>query len=291
MIHTVSGTPSKQPLRYFWRVLAHAFIILLGVAYVFPIYWMLITSFKAPREVMAWPPTFWPQEFTLAAYKEVLEVFMFERWFFNSTFVAVVVTLMVLAVTSLGAFAFAFYRFPGEKALFLYILSTLMVPIHIRMIPSFLLVRGLGWVETYQGLIIPQVAAQCALGIFLLRQFYTGVPRDLVDAARIDGCREYQVFLNVGLPLVKPALFALGIFVFVATWNDFVWPLLMVQGEQMKTLTLGLLGMSDVTAEQIGLTWPQKMAGATLVVMPIVCVYVFFRNLFVQGVTLSGLKG
>ena len=231
MIHTVSGTPSKQPLRYFWRVLAHAFIILLGVAYVFPIYWMLITSFKAPREVMA-APNIWPQEFTLAAYKEVLEVFMFDRWFFNSTFVAVVVTLMVLAVTSLGAFAFAFYRFPGEKALFLYILSTLMVPIHIRMIPSFLLVRGLGWVETYQGLIIPQVAAQCALGIFLLRQFYTGVPRDLVDAARIDGCREYQVFLNVGLPLVKPALFALGIFVFVATWNDFVWPLLMVQGSR-----------------------------------------------------------
>ena len=142
-------------------------------------------------------------------------MFMFERWFFNSTFVAVVVTLMVLAVTSLGAFAFAFYRFPGEKALFLYILSTLMVPIHIRMIPSFLLVRGLGWVETYQGLIIPQVAAQCALGIFLLRQFSQG-SRDLVDAARIDGCREYQVFLNVGLPLVKPALFALGIFVFVA---------------------------------------------------------------------------
>lgn len=291
MTNTVSGTYRHRFSRYFWRILAFAFVILLGIAYIFPIYWMLITSFKAPREVTAWPPTFWPREFTIDAYKEVLEVFMFDRWFFNSTFVAVAVTLIVLMITSLGAFAFAFYRFPGEKFLFLYILSTLMVPVHIRMIPSFLLVRGLGWVETFQGLIIPQAAAQCALGIFLLRQFYTGVPRDLVDAARIDGCKEYQVFLNVGLPLVKPALYALGIFVFVAAWNDFVWPLLMVQGEPMKTLTLGLLGMSDVTAEQIGLTWPQKMAGATLVVMPIICVYIVFRNLFVEGVSLSGLKG
>ncbi len=291
MINMMPGTNRKIPLKYLWRVLAYLFIAALGFVYVFPMYWMLITSFKAPREVMAWPPTFWPDGFTLSAYKEVLEVFMFDKWFFNSTVVAVAVTLIVLIFTSLGAFAFAFYRFPGDKILFMYILSTLMVPIHIRMIPSFLLVRGLGWVETYQGLIIPMAATQCALGVFLLRQFYSGVPRDLVDAARIDGCREYQVFLNVGIPLVKPALFALAIFVFVAAWNDFVWPLLMVQGEQMKTLTLGLLGMSDVTAEQIGLTWPQKMAGATLVVTPIICLFLFFRNIFVQGVSLSGLKG
>lgn len=291
MMDSTPRVKNRNWSRHLSRISAHLFVGALALVYIFPIYWMLITSFKIPREVMAWPPTFWPREITTAAYAEVLEVFMFDRWFLNSIFVAVAVTVIVLAVTSLAAFAFAFYRFPGNQFLFLYILSTLMVPIHIRMIPSFLLVRGLGWVDSYVGLIIPQVASQCALGVFLLRQFYKGVPRDLVDASRIDGCKEYQVFLNVGVPLVKPALFALGIFVFVAAWNDFVWPLLMVQGEKMKTLTLGLLGMSDVTAEQIGLTWPQKMAGATLVVMPIVTVFLFFRNIFVQGVSLSGLKG
>jgi len=274
------------------RILVFLFVIMVGIVNIFPIYWMLLSAFKTPAEVIQWPPTFFPKVFTVVAFKEVLTHFTIDRWFLNSVFISTSVTLIVLFVASLAAFSFAYHRFPGQKILFLYILSSLMVPMHIRMIPSFILIKQLGWLESYQGLIIPQAAALCGLGIFLLRQFYVGIPKDLIDAARIDGCKEFQIYIYIGLPILKPALIALGIFVFIRSWNNFIWPLLVVQKECMKTLPLGLVAMSEGKGQEVtSLTWPQRMAGATLVTLPILLLYTLFRNLFIKGITLTGLKG
>jgi len=273
------------------RAFVYFVLLVMSAAYFFPLYWMLISALKEPQEVAQWPPTFFPQTFTFNAFAEVLKTFPVFRWFVNSAFVSSSIVLIVLLATSLAAFAFAYYDFPAKNFLFMYILSTLMIPIHVRMIPSYLLIKMFRWIETYRGLIIPQAAALCGIGVLLLRQFYVGIPRDLVDAARIDGCREVQIYLHVGLPLIRPALVALGVYVMLTSWNDFVWPLLVVQRENMRTLPLGLVSTMDLHMPGSGVSWPQRMAAATLVASPMLILYMFFRNLFVKGITFTGIKG
>jgi ABC-type glycerol-3-phosphate transport system permease component len=177
------GIPSVKPGDV--AKLVQDFVVeVMSAAYFFPLYWMLISALKEPQEVAQWPPTFFPQTFTFNAFAEVLKTFPVFRWFVNSAFVSSSIVLIVLLATSLAAFAFAYYDFPAKNFLFMYILSTLMIPIHVRMIPSYLLIKMFRWIETYRGLIIPQAAALCGIGVLLLRQFYVGIPRDLVDAAR-----------------------------------------------------------------------------------------------------------
>jgi len=273
------------------RTIVYVAMVCLGVIYFFPLYWMVISAFKSSAEISQWRPTFFPKAFTVAAFVDIWETFTFEIWFFNSVIVVIGVTTLTLFFSSLAAFAFAYYDFPGKTFFFMYILSTLMVPMHIRMIPTFLLIKELGWLETYQGLIIPQAATLCGIGVFLLRQFYVAIPRDLIDAARIDGCNEFQIYLKVGLPLIKPALIALGVYVFIASWNNFIWPLLVVQTQQMKTLPLGLVSIMDIHMPGSGVGWPQRMAAATLVFLPTLLLYSLFRNLFIKGITITGIKG
>lgn len=273
------------------RVFVYFLTFILVLAYIFPIYWMVITAFKTPAEVSQWPPTFIPNEFTIKGFQEIIESFRIIRWFANSIYISVSVTFLTLFVTSLAAFAFAYYRFPAKKIIFMYLLASLMVPIQIRMIPTFLLIKQLGWLESYRGLIIPQIATSCGMGILLLRQFYVGIPKDLFDSARIDGCGEFQLYTKIALPLIKPALIALSIFVFTTSWNNFIWPLLVVQSESLKTLTLGLVGMSEAASVTIGLSWPAKMAGATLVILPILLLYSLFKDVFIKGISMTGIKG
>ena len=257
--------------------------------YIFPFYWVAITSFKTPPEASSWPPTFFPNNVVFDAYREVWKVFTFPRWFFNSILVAVLVVIVVVFFTSLAAYAFSFFEFPGKTLLFLFILSTLMIPMHIRMIPSYILVKTMNLLESFPGLILPQAAAVCGLGTFWLRQYNTYIPRDLIDAARIDGCSELGIFTRIVLPLVKPALVALGVFAFLSSWNDFLWPLIVVHADAMKTLPVGLLDMSPIALTH-KMTWPQRMAGTSIVVFPLLILFFFFRDLFVRSVAVTGLK-
>jgi len=161
---------------------------------------------------------------------------------------------------------------------------------HLRMIPTFLLIKSLNLLDSYQGLIIPQIASNCALGIFLLTQYNKYIPEELIAAARIDGCGEFRIYGSIILPLTKPALVTLGIFVFLYSWNNFLWPLIVVQEETMKTLPVGLLDLAPIALTH-KMTWPQRMAGTSIVIVPIVTVFFLFRNLFIKSFVISGLKG
>lgn len=271
------------------RVGTWVILVFLIVIYLFPFYWMLITSFKTPPEASSWPPTFFPKDFTFDAYKEVWKTFPFPRWFLNSILIAILVTLTTIFITSLAAYSFVYHRFPGQTGLFLLILSSLMIPMHIRMIPSYILVSSLSLLEKYLGIILPQVAANCALGVFWLRQYNAYIPKDLIDAARIDGCSEFRIFSSIILPLTKSAIIALGIFVFLNSWNDFIWPLIVVQSDSMKTLPIGLLDLAPVAGTH-KMTWPQRMAGTSIVVLPLMVLFFFFRDLFLKSVAITGLK-
>ena len=263
--------------------------ICIAVVYLFPFFWVIATGFKTSPEASAWPPTILPVKPTLAAYYDVWKIFPFPRWFFNSIVVAVGTTLAILFITSLAAYAFAYYRFPGQTAVFFLILSGLIVPMHLRMIPTYLLIKSLNLLDSYQGLIIPQIATNCALGIFLLRQYNKYIPEDFIDAARIDGCGEFRIYASIILPLTKPALLTLGIFVFLNSWNNFLWPLIVAQKEIMKTLPVGLLDLAPIAITH-NVTWPQRMAGTSIVVVPITIVFFVFRNLFIRSVVATGLK-
>lgn len=269
-----------------------AIYMLLGVGafiFIFPFFWMISTSFKTTAQVFEWPPRFLPAPVTNEAYIEVWRIWPFLRYYENTAFISVAVTGVCLLLSSLAGFAFAHYKFPGKTVLFIYLLSSLMFPFQVRMISTFLLLKNLGWLNTYQGLIVPLWAS--AFAIFFMRQMMVSIPRDLLDAARIDGYSEGKIFFGIALPLCRPGLVALGIFIFMGTWNDFIWPLLIVTGEKMKTLSLALAGMTGEGTEVI-MTWPQRMAATTLVVLPVIIIFLIFQRQLMKGLTLqSGLKG
>lgn len=272
------------------RIIITFIAVCIALVFLFPFFWVIVTGFKTSPEASAWPPTILPAAPTLSAYHEVWKTFPFPRWFFNSIVIAGGTTLAILFLTSLAAYAFAYYRFPGHTVIFFLILSGLIVPMHLRMIPTFLLIKSLNLLDSYQGLIIPQIASNCALGIFLLTQYNKYIPEELIAAARIDGCGEFRIYASIILPLTKPALITLGIFVFLYSWNNFLWPLIVVQEETMKTLPVGLLDLAPIALTH-KMTWPQRMAGTSIVIVPIVTVFFLFRNLFIKSFVISGLKG
>ena len=203
----------------------------------------------------------------------------------NSLIVALCVTLGQLITCSLGAFAFARLRFPGREKLFLLYLATLMVPFQVTMIPIFILIKQLRWLDTYQGLTVPAIFSP--YGTFLLRQFFLTIPRELEDASKIDGCGYFRIYWQIILPLSKPALATLGIFVFMFSWNNFLWPLLIINSLSMKTLPLGI----SYLLGQYTVYWNLLMAGSTIALLPILVVFFFAQRYFIEGITLTGLKG
>lgn len=265
--------------------LAHLLLLIGSLAMIIPFLWMLSTALKTDRQAYIFPPEWIPDPFVWGNFSEVWEALPFGRFFINSTLVAVLVTLGQLVTCSLGAFAFARLNFPGRDRLFLLYLGTMMIPFQVTMIPVFILMRWLKWLDTYQGLIVPCIFS--AYGTFLLRQFFRTIPRDLEDAAKIDGCSYLRIFWNVALPLSKPALATLGIFVFMWSWNNFMWPLLITNRLEMKTLPLGL----SYFLGQYTIYWNLLMAGTTLTVVPVLVVFFFAQRYFIEGITLTGLKG
>jgi len=288
---TLLHTSTNQVLarrRWLEAVRITATYVLLSIAAItmlLPFIWMLSTSLKTPASVFVYPPEWIPNPIQWANYGQVVRVMPFLRYVLNTAAVATSITFLHLAVSSLAAYAFARLRFPGRDKLFLAYLATLMVPGQVTLIPNFLIVKYLGWIDTYQALIIPQIFT--AFGTFLLRQFFLTIPNELEDAARIDGASALDIYWLIVLPLSGPALATLGVFTFTAQWNSFLWPLIVINDEQMRTLTVGLRALVG----QYTVQYPLLMAGSVISIVPMLILFVVAQRFFVRGIALTGLGG
>lgn len=267
------------------RGVLYAILVVGALFMIVPFLWMLSTSLKADQYVLTMPPQFFPRPLTLRSYVRLTELFPIGRMFFNSLFVAIATTLGQLVTSSMAAYAFARMRFRGSGVLFLLYLATLMIPFQVTITPLFILMRYLGWINTYQGLILPGVFS--AFGAFLLRQFFLTIPRELEEAAFIDGASHWTVYWRIILPLARPALATLGVFSFMGSWNAFLWPLFVVRDLELMTLPVGLATLHGRWLTQ----WNLVMAGTVITVLPMLAVYLLAQQYFVRGVVLSGIKG
>lgn len=270
------------------RAINIALIVLLAagsVVMLLPFAWMLSTSLKQPSEIFTYPIQWIPEQLRFQNFTEALTVLPFPRFFLNSFIVAIAVTVIDLLTASLAAFAFARLKFKGRDALFIVYLATLMIPSQVTLIPSFIIVRLLGWYNTYQALIIP--VAVSAFSTFLLRQQFRTIPVDLDEAARIDGASSWRIWWSVGLPLVAPALAALATLTFLGQWNSFVWPLMVTSTLDMRTVTVGL----SIFQGRNNTQWHLLMAAAVIALLPVLVIYLVAQRWIVEAVSLSGGGG
>jgi multiple sugar transport system permease protein len=267
------------------RALLHLLLVAIAVVMVAPFYWMTITALKPTSEAIAYPPTFFPERITFGSVGEVLTRVTFLRYTLNTLVFAAIAVAGELVFAALAAYAFARLRFPGRDAVFFAYLGTMMIPFYITMIPAFLVVKWLGLVNTFAALILPRLASP--FGTFLLRQYFLTIPREIEDAAAIDGCSRPGFLFRILLPLSTPALAALALLLFMQNWNAFLWPLLVANRDDVKVLQLALSDFRNQNFPIINLV----MAGTLLSVLPILAVFFAAQKHFVQGVVMSGLKG
>lgn len=278
--------------RWLGRVVLYLTLTILALIFLVPFLWMFFSSFKTLSEIfqhvypLSWR-TFIPEEFTLDAYRRLMELrpFPITRYVGNSLLVASSVTILSLAVNAPAAYAFARLEFPGRQFLFTLILSTMIVPFEVLIIPLFVEMQILGWVNTFQALIIPWIAN--AFMIFLLRQFFQEIPRELEDAARIDGCSYFGSFWNVVLPNSVPALVTVALIRFQASWDSFVWPLVAAPAPEVRVIQLAIA--SFVT--EVEILWDLTFAASTIATVPVVVLFLLLQRYYVAGIVRSGLKG
>lgn len=266
------------------HLISHLLLILASIVLVFPFIWMLSGAFKDSLEVVQMPPQWIPSHFNFDNFIEIEKYFPIFRSLWNSVIVSVISTGLQLIVCAMAAFVFAKIQFKGREALFLIYLVTLMVPMQVTMAPLFIIFQKLSLVNTMAGLILPGIFS--AYGTFLLRQHMMGIPNALMEAAFMDGASYYQVFLRVILPLSKPVLATLLIFSFMASWNNFLWPLIVTSDTSLMTLPLGLSRLQGRWATE----WNVLMAGNVIAFIPIFIVYLFAQKHFIKGITMSGIK-
>jgi multiple sugar transport system permease protein len=261
-------------------------ILVVGlIAVVSPFVWMVLGSFKSEGELRQSPPTWWPQNPSFDNYTQLFSRLNFGRYFFNSTTVAVTVTIGNLLFCSMLGYALAMLEFKGKRALFALVIATLLIPGVVTFVPLFVLVANAGLVDTLPGLFLPFLVTP--FGVFLMRQFILGLPRELLDAGRVDGAGELRIFGRIFLPLCGPALATLGILTFLGSWNNFLWPLVVAQSEDKYTLPVALaLYSTGQNSTQYGLL----LAGATVVVVPVLVVFLIFQRRFIEGIATTGIK-
>ncbi|EXX85903.1 sugar ABC transporter permease [Paenibacillus darwinianus] len=265
--------------------LAHCVLIVAAVVLIFPFVWMLSGSFKDSLEVVKMPPNLIPETFRFSNYTEITKYFPIYRFLANSIAVSVVTTALQLLVCAMSAFVFAKIRFKGREALFVLFLITMMIPMQVTMTPLFIVFQKLNLIDTYAGLILPGIFS--AYGTFLLRQHITTIPDTLLEAAFMDGASYFKVFRSIILPLSKPSIAALSIFSFMATWNNFLWPLIITSDTNIMTLPIGLSKLQGRWATE----WNILMAGNVVSFIPIFIVFLFASKYIIKGVTMSGVKG
>ena len=266
------------------------FLVLTALALVWmaPLLYIISTSLKPESETVTWPVRWIPAHFTLENYAHILfsrNKSPILRWLWNSLFTATAHTTLVVLVSSLAAYGYARLRFKGRDALFTVLMATMMVPGVINFVPAYLIVDKLGWVDTYAALIFPALGG--VFGVFLLRQFFKGIPRELEEAARIDGAGYFRTYWQIILPLARPALVTLAVFTFMGHWNDFFWPLIVTNDASMRTLPPGLAFFQSQYLTYFG----RLTAGDVVSAVPILILFLFAQRYFVKGIALSGIKG
>lgn len=280
-----TNTPLRlSTMRRITQLLSYAILIVGMLAIGFPILWTLVSSFKAPGEIFDVPMRWIPQTFYFENYTKPFTQTNFGVYFFNSFLAAGVTVVLSIAVASLAGFSLAKYNYFGKNFVFLAILATMMLPVQVILIPLYLVVRDLGWLDTYRGLIIPQ--AVTAFSIFLMRQHILTIPDDYIDAARIDGSSELGILWRVILPMSKPAISAVTVFSFLGSWDSFLWPMVVVTKSSLRTVPLGI----SLFFTEYSTQYNQALAVAIMVMVPVLVLYTILQNQFVEGMTRSGLK-
>jgi multiple sugar transport system permease protein len=281
------------------RFTVYALLIIGAILFTAPWVWMVSASFQPLGDMFNWPPTWWPEHFTIANYQGFIKASGLGQWFFNSALIAFSVMIFQAFFNSLAAYSFAKRRFPGRDAIFTFMLGTLMIPGTVFLIPNYLILMhmplfggndilgrgGFGWLDSLYGLIIP--ATVSVWGIFFIRQYMKSIPDELLDAARMDGANEFLIYALIALPLSGPALAANAIGTFTFMWNDFFWPLLVISSDKFRTVQLGLALF--VVAHRT--RWDVVMAGSVLATIPVLIVFLVFQRYFIRGIALTGMKG
>jgi multiple sugar transport system permease protein len=260
-------------------------LVILGLLVLVPVIWLVFGAFKTEKEIISWPPTFFPHSFTFQNFKDVQDRIDILRYIMNSIIYAGGTTLIAVVVNSMAGYAYAFYQFKGKSGLFLLTLATMMVPFQVIMVPLFLVVFKMGMYDSYWGLIIPRVAV--AGSIFMMRAAFSGIPKELAEAARIDGLSEFGIFWKIMMPQVKSAIVTLVILSINGSWNDLLWPMIVTSDTKMRTLANGLaLFIGQNTIE-----YGAAFAGALISLLPMFLLYLFGQKYFVEGMSGAGLKG
>ncbi len=260
-------------------------MLIIAIVMLFPFLWMVSGAFKSHELILQYPPVWIPPTLNFENFIKVLTTVPLWRYMVNSLIVVSTVTISGLLFHSMAGYALACMRFRGRNSLFMGILSTMMIPFYSILIPLFLIIKQLGWINTYWGLIIPMIPH--AFGIFLFRQFYLTFPKDLLDAAKIDGCSEFRTFFRIVLPLSKPILAALGIVFFISVWDKFLWPLIVTSNSEMWVLPLGI---SQFRGQYVQ-SWELLMAGAVIASIPTILVFIVLQNKIIEGIKITGIKG
>lgn len=266
------------------KAVVYFIAIFVALTVIFPLIWILLTAFKSLPETYIWPPTLLPANWRFDSFSQLFQVVPFARFFLNSVLVSLPICILNLLFCSLAGYVFAKFQFPGKSILFIIVLATIMIPFQVTMIPAFSILVELGWNNSYLGLIVPGMVG--AFGIFLMRQFMMSIPTELIEAARIDGAGEFRIYTQIIIPSSKPAFAALAIFTFLESWNSFLWPLIVIDTPQMRTLPLGLALLKTQFIAQ----WPLIMAATLLSSLPVILVYIIFQRQFIRGILLTGLK-
>jgi multiple sugar transport system permease protein len=274
--------------RHTGKAVAYLVLTFMAVVSLFPFLWMISTSLKGQGQIFAYPPSLIPDPIVWSNYPGVFDTLPFHRFFLNTTFYTLMVVLGQVLFCSLAGYAFARLQFPGRDMIFVLYLATLMIPATVTFVPSFILMREFGWYNTIWAMTVPGMFGS-AFGTFLMRQFMLTIPSELDDAAIIDGASKLRIYLEIIVPLTKPAMAVLAVFTITTVWNDFIWPLIMLADEDLYTLTLGLArfqgGMQSYTF------WAGLMAAATMTIAPLVAIFIVAQRFFTEGISLTGMGG
>ena len=271
------------------RALLYVVIGILLVPFVFPLWWMITSSLKTAAEVFAFPPTLWPENPQWMNYAFVFELQPFARQYFNSVYIAVIVTVGIILVSSMAGYALARIRFPGANLIFLILIAGLLIPREVIIIPLFQMFRITGFIDSHVPLIlIPLFGAQSVFGTFLMRQFFLGLPKELEESGFVDGLTRFGIFFRIAMPLAKPAIAAMTIIVFLQTWDMFLEPLVFLSSPSQFTLPVALTHFADAYGGPI---WNVQLAATTMMTLPVLLVYVLAQRHFIQGIAQTGLKG
>ena len=267
------------------KIILYVVLIVLAIGFLFPIFWVMVSSFKPAGELFTWPPALWPQNPTLDNYTGALARGNFVSYFRNTTFATIVATLLTVIINVMSGYVFAKYKFRFQGILFAMVLATLMVPLEVIMIPIFRVIVATNLFNSLWGLIIPAAASPTA--VFLVRQYYKSIPDEFMEAARIDGASEFGIFLRVMLPIAKPIIAVLCIISFMWRWNDFLWPMLVIQSRNLYTIQLALASYSG----EFNVDWNSLLAMSSISMIPVIIVFIILQKHIIGGIITGGVKG